>query len=65
LIEGNWWASGTPKSKGHVDTLLCVYPDFPFAEPGLKGVQVFLKDGGGDNWIWVFGKDSFVISEGG
>jgi hypothetical protein len=30
----------------------------------LKGVQVFLKEGGGDNWIWVFGKDSFVISEG-
>jgi hypothetical protein len=30
-----------------VDTLLCVYPDFPLAETGLKGVQEEATTGSG------------------
>jgi hypothetical protein len=48
-----------------MDTLLCVYLYLPLAEPGLERVYVLLKVGGGNNNIWIFGKDRFVISKGG
>jgi hypothetical protein len=56
VIQGYWRAGGFSEGEGDLSTFLCVGLDFPFVEPGLAGVEMFLEVEGccGPSKGWLY-----------